>query len=221
LDTDVLRPKASISRRVTIIGDAAHPMTPFKAQGANQAISDAVLFADTLIEGVGKHGPVEGFNYALPLFEKKMLSRSSRAVLGSREKAKEMHSALALQPARKAQREADFDLHAVLRTLKEKQITASRATDKKSLDALVLAECGGGNGDDDNAAQTNVVDFQGSKVRFNDNDDVQDDEDDDNDGGAAKGANEKRNKDKKRKKAEKKEKKEKKDKSKKRKKEDR
>jgi hypothetical protein len=150
-----------------------------------------------------------------------MLSRSSRAVLGSREKAKEMHSALALQPARKAQREADFDLHAVLRTLKEKQITASRATDKKGLDALVLAECGGGNGDDDNAAHANAnaVDFQGSKVLFNDNDDEQDDDDDD--GGAAKGANEKRNKDKKRKKAEKKEKKEKKEKSKKRKKEDR
>ena len=222
LDTDILRPKASISRRVTIIGDAAHPMTPFKAQGANQAISDAVLFADTLIEGVGKHGPVEGFNYALPLFEKKMLSRSSRAVLGSREKAKEMHSALALQPARKAQREADFDLHAVLRTLKEKQITASRATDKKGLDSLVLAECGGGNGDHDNAAQTNAVDFQSSKVLFNDNDDEQDDDDDDDDdGGAAKAANEKRNKDKKRKKAAKKEKKEKKEKSKKRKKEDR
>ena len=41
----------------------------------------------------------------LPLFEKKMLSRSSRAVLGSREKAKEMHSNLALQPARKKRKE--------------------------------------------------------------------------------------------------------------------
>ena len=96
LETEVLRPKQSISRRVTIIGDAAHPMTPFKAQGANQAISDAVLLANALVEGVGKRGPVDGFNYALPLFEKRMLSRSSRAVLGSREKVKEMHSALAL-----------------------------------------------------------------------------------------------------------------------------
>ena len=139
LETEVLRPKQSISRRVTIIGDAAHPMTPFKAQGANQAISDAVLLANALVEGVGKRGPVDGFSYALPLFEKRMLSRSSRAVLGSRKKAKEMHSALALQPARKAQREAEFDLLVVLRRLKEKNITASRATDKIGLDALVLS----------------------------------------------------------------------------------
>ena len=206
LETDVLRPKASISRRVTIIGDAAHPMTPFKAQGANQAISDAVLFADTLIEGVGKHGSVNGFNYALPLFEKKMLSRSSRAVLGSREKAKEMHSNLALQPARKAQREAEFDLRTVLRSLKEKQITASRATDKEGLDALVLAVCGGGrapsmaNGNGEGSTHTNIVDFQGTKVRFNDDDEEQ---------------KNKIDRTKKRKKAEKKEKKEKKKKSKK------
>jgi 2-polyprenyl-6-methoxyphenol hydroxylase-like FAD-dependent oxidoreductase len=209
LETDVLRPKASISRRVTIIGDAAHPMTPFKAQGANQAISDAVLFADTLIEGVGKHGSVNGFNYALPLFEKKMLSRSSRAVLGSREKAKEMHSNLALQPARKAQREAEFDLRTVLRSLKEKQITASRATDKEGLDALVLAVCGGGrppsmaNGNGEGSTHTNIVDFQGTKVRFNDDDEEQENKID---------------RTKKRKKAEKKEKKEKKEKSKKQKK---
>eukprot|EP00959_Pyramimonas_sp_CCMP1952_P237923 4971844-Pyramimonas_sp.AAC.1 len=43
---------------------------------------------------------------ALPAYERRMLGRSARAVVGSREKAKEMHSALALQPARKVQREA-------------------------------------------------------------------------------------------------------------------
>ena len=58
-------------RRVTLIGDAAHPMTPFKAQGANQALSDAVLLADSLVEGIQKHGPHAGLDAALPLFEQK------------------------------------------------------------------------------------------------------------------------------------------------------
>jgi salicylate hydroxylase len=34
--------------RLTLVGDAAHPMLPFLAQGANQAIEDAVVIADVL-----------------------------------------------------------------------------------------------------------------------------------------------------------------------------
>jgi salicylate hydroxylase len=34
--------------RITLIGDAAHPMLPFLAQGANQAIEDAVVLAGRL-----------------------------------------------------------------------------------------------------------------------------------------------------------------------------
>jgi hypothetical protein len=73
-------------------------------------LSDAVLLADTLAESVAKHGPHAGFDAALPVFEKKMLSRSARVVLGSREKAKELHSRLALQPGRKVQREVGVDM---------------------------------------------------------------------------------------------------------------
>ena len=170
LDPLVLRPPNIKRRRVTVIGDAAHPMTPFKAQGANQAISDAVLFADLLLEGVGKLGPIDGFDYALPIFEKKMLARSSRMVVGSREKAKEMHSALALQPARKAQREAEFDLPTVLRVLREKNIGAQSAIDPRNLDSIVA---------DAAVATTTGVNFippptfsQGTKLKFNEDEDI-------------------------------------------------
>lgn len=36
------------TRRITLIGDAAHPMLPFLAQGANQAIEDAIVLAACL-----------------------------------------------------------------------------------------------------------------------------------------------------------------------------
>ena len=124
-------------RRVTLIGDAAHPMTPFKAQGANQALSDAVLLADCLADGIRKHGPQAGLDAALPVFERKMLSRSSRVVIGSREKAKELHSQLALQPARKVQREAGADMTKVIKVLRDAGIGAHSAADARGLDALV------------------------------------------------------------------------------------
>jgi 2-polyprenyl-6-methoxyphenol hydroxylase-like FAD-dependent oxidoreductase len=140
LEPGTLRPSSQTRRRVTLIGDAAHPMTPFKAQGANQAMSDAVLLADSLVQGVAEHGPRGGFDAALPLFEPKMLRRSARVVAGSRDKAKEMHSALALQPARRAQREADFDMRKALQTLRARGIGARNVHDPRGLDAVVQAE---------------------------------------------------------------------------------
>uniref|UniRef100_A0A7S4MF36 FAD-binding domain-containing protein n=1 Tax=Prymnesium polylepis TaxID=72548 RepID=A0A7S4MF36_9EUKA len=151
-DRDLLKPdvlqaaarsvQTGLRRRVTLIGDAAHPMTPFKAQGANQALSDAVLLADCLVHGVDQHGPHHGFDVALPIFESKMLSRSARMVVGSREKAKEMHSSLALQPSRKVQREVDVDMQKVIQFLHTKGIGAQNASDPRGLDAVVAEAMG-------------------------------------------------------------------------------
>eukprot|EP00933_Yihiella_yeosuensis_P022592 TRINITY_DN17777_c0_g1_i6.p1 TRINITY_DN17777_c0_g1~~TRINITY_DN17777_c0_g1_i6.p1 ORF type:complete len:471 (-),score=110.97 TRINITY_DN17777_c0_g1_i6:527-1939(-) len=136
LDPNVLRTSEE-QRRVTLIGDAAHPMSPFKAQGANQALHDAVLLADILEESVRKHGPATGLDIALPVFERRMLQRSARMVLGSREKAKELHSSLAMQPARKVQRESGVDMPEIIRVLRERGIGTHSATDPKGLDAIV------------------------------------------------------------------------------------
>ena len=51
-DRDALSPPAlrgARGSRVTLLGDAAHPMSPFKGQGANQAIVDACALADELV----------------------------------------------------------------------------------------------------------------------------------------------------------------------------
>merc|ERR1712110_988299 len=104
--------------------------------------SDAVLLADCLMESIHKNGENldRAFDAALPTFERKMLNKSCRMVIGSREKAKEMHSSLALQVGRKVQRDQSngVDMHEVIRTLRERGIgAASAVSDDRGLDAVV------------------------------------------------------------------------------------
>ena len=63
--------------RVTLLGDAAHPMTPNLGQGAGQAIEDAVVLARCLAES-------EDPAAALRRYEERRRKRAEAAVLASR-----------------------------------------------------------------------------------------------------------------------------------------
>jgi 2-polyprenyl-6-methoxyphenol hydroxylase-like FAD-dependent oxidoreductase len=65
--------------RVTLLGDAAHPMTPNLGQGGCQAIEDAVVLASAL--GSADGGTIEG---ALRAYEQQRIARTSMFVTMSR-----------------------------------------------------------------------------------------------------------------------------------------
>ena len=78
--------------RACLIGDACHPMLPFLAQGANQAIEDAVIMA-RCIEAFSDDIP-----QALRRFEALRGPRTSTIVRGSAENAKRFHNATLADP---------------------------------------------------------------------------------------------------------------------------
>ena len=69
--------------RVTVIGDAAHPMSMFKGQGANQAISDGPRLAKWLMKSTQKNGSKE-IHTKIRCFEREMLQAAVPKVLASR-----------------------------------------------------------------------------------------------------------------------------------------
>ena len=85
--------------KVTFLGDAAHPMSPFKGQGANQAIIDALVLARCLYSSNLLHPQRQSLDNALRQYEEEMMERSSSKVLKSRLAAKYLHSEDALTEA--------------------------------------------------------------------------------------------------------------------------
>ena len=87
---------------VTLIGDAAHPMSPFKGQGANQALLDALALARAIAKGCSgqKDWREKGIRESVLInFELEMLQRSAVKVEDSAAAADFLHSELALYAA--------------------------------------------------------------------------------------------------------------------------
>lgn len=74
--------------RLTILGDAAHPMHPFLAQGACQAIEDATMLAGCL----SRHAP-GAVAEALRDYERRRLPRATRVQTVAREHERMWHMA--------------------------------------------------------------------------------------------------------------------------------
>lgn len=84
---------------VTLMGDAAHPMSPFKGQGANQALLDALALARAISKGcrpLSNWREIGLRESVLTDFESEMLARSASKVKDSAEAAQFLHSDIVL-----------------------------------------------------------------------------------------------------------------------------
>jgi len=99
-DRSLLEPELLAKEsKVTLIGDAAHPMSPFKGQGANQALLDALSLArkiSTECRPLSQWKEAGIRKCVLTDFEAEMLKRSASKVKDSAEAAQFLHSDVVL-----------------------------------------------------------------------------------------------------------------------------
>lgn len=99
-DRDLLTPELfNTLGNTTLIGDAAHPMSPFKGQGANQALLDALSLAREIYKkcNAKSNWRENGIRQsALIDFESEMMKRSAVKVEDSAAAAQFLHSDIAL-----------------------------------------------------------------------------------------------------------------------------
>ena len=99
-DRELLEPELlAKAQKVTLIGDAAHPMSPFKGQGANQALLDALSLARVISRGcrpLSQWRKVGIRESVLTEFESEMLERSATKVNDSAAAAQFLHSEIVL-----------------------------------------------------------------------------------------------------------------------------
>jgi salicylate hydroxylase len=82
-----------VDGRACLIGDACHPMLPFLAQGANQALEDGVVLARCLAASA------DDVPLALKRFQDLRAARTATIVRGSSENARRFHNPTLADPA--------------------------------------------------------------------------------------------------------------------------
>ena len=99
-DRELLKPEwMDKCQRATLIGDAAHPMSPFKGQGANQALLDGLALARAIAKGCRPQSSwreVGVRKSALIDFEGEMIERSASKVKDSAQAVSLLHSDIVL-----------------------------------------------------------------------------------------------------------------------------
>ena len=100
-DRELLTPEMTTNwGNCTLLGDAAHPMSPFKGQGANQALLDALALAKRITKGCNLSKSFKEIDLRkkiLTKFETEMLQRSALKVTASAKAAAVLHSEKVLQ----------------------------------------------------------------------------------------------------------------------------
>ncbi|KAJ5109038.1 hypothetical protein N7456_005713 [Penicillium angulare] len=67
--------------RITLLGDAIHPMVPFRGEGGNMAIKDAIVLAEMLAQSRAE----QDWEDVLKKYEGEMSDRAGKSVIRSRE----------------------------------------------------------------------------------------------------------------------------------------
>ncbi len=117
--------------RVTLIGDALHAMSPFKSQGANRAILDAMKLADKL-----SSSHCDSVESAILSYERAISAKNQEKVMVSRQKVSRLH----IPVNRNSHiRRTDVPNHNLTLTLKNLNIGSwTKHLDKKIKDAVVI-----------------------------------------------------------------------------------
>ncbi|CAH1676972.1 Salicylate hydroxylase [Hyphomicrobiales bacterium] len=93
------KPAAMARGRIALMGDAAHPILPFLAQGASLAIEDAAVLARLLTEALGREGEA-GVPAAFAAYAKARAQRVARVQEESRGNGRNYHMNWPLSIAR-------------------------------------------------------------------------------------------------------------------------
>lgn len=119
-------------RRLAVVGDALHSMSPFKGQGANQALADGPLLAHWLQKS--------SIDSALKGFWREAVQRTAPVVAASRLAAKELHSPSILQHHGFAGVRDDA-VEGFLTVLRERKIDTSLGAQLDQKVLQVIREC--------------------------------------------------------------------------------